>query len=184
MDAIDATPAPPDLNIRDLEQRWQISRNALRARATALGVVLRRVSSTLTVWPGEAVELGDQLHQHLQQGGTLASFGGGSAITTTSGAAVTASRGSSSPARGASSDWAVVEALAAVLQGQQAADPLAMARGLADAADQRLPLTRKALAGLVGHGIDGFKDGCEKYGFRFRKHESGSGVVWTVERAL
>jgi len=183
MDAIDATPAPPDINIRELEQRWQISRNALRARATALGVELRRVSSTLTVWPGEAVELGDQLHQHLQQGGTLASFGGGSAITTSSGAAVTASRGSRA-GQGGLPDGFALELLAAVLQGQQAADPLAMARGLAEAADQRLPLTRKALAGLVGHGIDGFKDGCEKYGFRFRKHESGSGVVWTVERAL
>jgi hypothetical protein len=58
--------APADVSIRDLEKRWGISRNGLKARARALGVELIRVSSTLTTWPGTFVELGDRLHDHLQ----------------------------------------------------------------------------------------------------------------------
>ncbi len=52
----------PDISIRDLEQRWGLSRNGLKARAKALGVELVRVSSSCTVWPGVYIDLGDRLH--------------------------------------------------------------------------------------------------------------------------
>ena len=54
--------APADVSIRDLEKRWGISRNGLKARARVLGVELLRVTSTLTTWPGTFVELGERLH--------------------------------------------------------------------------------------------------------------------------
>ena len=52
------------------------SRNSVRARAAALGVELRRESSTRTVWPREDIPLGDELHEHIQTGGTLRDFPG------------------------------------------------------------------------------------------------------------
>jgi hypothetical protein len=70
----DTTPA--DVSIRDLEARWGLSRNGLKARARALGVELRRVSSTLTVWPGEFLEVGDRLQEHLASGSPMGTFPG------------------------------------------------------------------------------------------------------------
>ena len=66
----------PDISIRDLEQRWGLSRNGLKARAKALGVELVRVSSTCTVWPGDYIELGDRLHEHVSAGNPLRTFPG------------------------------------------------------------------------------------------------------------
>jgi hypothetical protein len=66
--------APPDLSSRDLEKRWGISRNGIKARARALGVELIRVSSTLTTWPGAFIELGERLHDHLQSGQPMGTF--------------------------------------------------------------------------------------------------------------
>ena len=69
--------ALPDLTLGDCADRWQISRNSIKARAIALGVQLRRESSTRTVWPGEHVPLGDELHQHLKRHkATLGNYGG------------------------------------------------------------------------------------------------------------
>jgi hypothetical protein len=68
--------ALPDLTLAEAGDRWGMSiRNSVKARAAALGVELRRESSTRTVWPAEYVALGDRLAEHLKNGGTLASFG-------------------------------------------------------------------------------------------------------------
>jgi len=73
-------PAPlealPDLTLAEAGVRWGVSsRYSVKAQAAALGVELRRESSTCTVWPAEYVALGDRLAEHLKNGGTLASFG-------------------------------------------------------------------------------------------------------------
>jgi hypothetical protein len=66
-----------DLTLGDCRDRWSISNNAVKSRAVALGVELRRESSTCTVWPGEHLRLGDELHQHLQHPkATLANYEG------------------------------------------------------------------------------------------------------------
>ena len=70
-----------DLPIRELEAKWGITRNALKSRAAALGVDLIRVSSTDTRWPSAYVDLGDQLHQHLQGGGAMKDFAGAKPVT-------------------------------------------------------------------------------------------------------
>ena len=74
------TPEPlealPVLTLAEAGDRWGVSsRNSVKARAAALGVELRRESSTRTVWPAEYVALGDRLAGHLKTGGTLASSG-------------------------------------------------------------------------------------------------------------
>jgi hypothetical protein len=66
----------PDLTLAECCQRWGVSsRNAIKARAAALGVELRRESSTRTVWPAEHMALGDELAEHLKKpGATLGNF--------------------------------------------------------------------------------------------------------------
>lgn len=175
-----------DQPIRDLEAKWGISRNALKKRAAALGVELIRVSSTDTRWPAAYVDLGDQLHQHLQGGGTLKDFPGSRVALT---ASTTATSESKAITKGVDA-----EALAAVVATviaqctsslpAAAADPLARAKGLAEAADHGLVLTTNELAALGVKGVDGFGDGDLAYGYVFSKHTQRNRTLWTIERAI
>ena len=183
---------PADVSIRDLEARWGLSRNGLKARARALGVELRRVSSTLTVWPGEFVELGERLQEHLAAGHPLGTFPGlKPAISASTGSAVTAP-----PPEAPASDAlalrgqdlaALVNAItASTAPGVTAppADPLQRARGLAEVADAGLVLANDDLSALLGHGVTSWRDGHEAYGYRFQRHQQGRQVLWTVARAI
>jgi hypothetical protein len=176
--------APADVSIRDLEKRWGISRNGLKARARALGVDLIRVSSTLTTWPGAFVELGDRLHDHLQSGQPMGTFPG-----------LKPAAGDGTPtATTAADSMAIVKApgseLAALVMAlkeaatARAADPLLRARGLAEAADSALVLTTTDLAALLGQGVTAWRSGHEAYGYRFERHQQGRQVLWTVARAI
>jgi hypothetical protein len=158
----------PDLTLQECCERWGVSsRNSVKARAAALGVVLRRESSTRTVWPRDDVPLGDELHQHLETGGTMRDFPGAlpspGSITTSKPVAVTAA--------GGGSDAMVMAMLQLLQQQQQAAPPapLARARALAAAADERLPLTTPELAELMGldtSEVAKLRSGTVIYGFR------------------
>lgn len=163
----------PDLTLQECCERWGVSsRNSVKARAAALGVELRRESSTRTVWPREDLPLGDELHEHLQSGGTLRDFHGAlpqqAKPATPKESALTAAGGGSD---------ALAVALLQLLQqqqtpGAQAPDPLARARGMAQAADERLPLTTPELAELVGLDTDEvskLKAGAVLYGFRLSR---------------
>lgn len=155
--------APPaGVSIRELEQRWGISRNGLKARANALGVALQRASSTLTLWPSEYLELGDQLHEHLSSGQAMGTFPGIAAVVA---AADTASGVPSVP---------------------PPADPLARARALAAAADEALPLEAAELAAVLGWPVElveQLKGGTTIRGFRlYRSQHKGRGRYWWVER--
>lgn len=161
----------PDLTLAECCERWGVtSRNSVKARAAALGVELRRESSTRTVWPRDDVPLGDELDQHLRDGGTMRDFPGAlpqpDAITSSKTASVTA------PAGG--SDAMMVAVLQLLQQQAQTAPPapLARARALAAAADERLPLTTPELAELLG--IDGdevarLRAGSVIYGFKLAR---------------
>ena len=182
MTASDVEIIGTDLPLRDAEARWGISRNTLKSRAAALGVDLIRVSSTDTRWPGAYVDLGDQLHQHLQSGGTLKDFPGTNPVS----ARTTASKAIAK----AGDAEAIAAAVAAVLATHTfslpapSVDPLARAKGLADAADAGLVLTTDELVALGVKGVDGFADGDLAYGYRFHKHNQRNRVLWTVERSI
>lgn len=162
----------PDLTLQECCDRWGVSsRNSVKARAAALGVELRRESSTRTVWPREDLPLGDELHQHLQTGGTLRDFPGALPQP----AKPSAPKESALTAAAGGSD-ALAVALLQFLQQQTpaapASDPLARARGMAQAADERLPLTTPELAELVGLDPDEvakLKAGATLYGFRLSR---------------
>ena len=161
----------PDLPLQECCERWGISsRNSVKSRAAALGVALRRESSTRTVWPREDVPLGDELHEHLQGGGTLRDFPGALPQQSKPAPITTAPAGSLASV-GGSSD-AIALALLQLLQQQTpapSAGPLARARAMAAAADERLPLTTPELAEVVGldqEELAGLKAGTVLYGFR------------------
>jgi hypothetical protein len=164
----------PDLTLQECCERWSVSsRNSVKARAAALGVELRRESSTRTVWPREDVPLGDELHEHLQTGGTLRDFPG-ALPQPPKPAAITAPREASVTAPAGASD-AMAVALMQLLQHQTPAasgGPLARAKGMAEAADQRLPLTTPELAELVGldrEDVENLRGGTLLYGFRLSR---------------
>jgi hypothetical protein len=172
--------AMPGVPLRELEQRWNLSRNGLKARARALGVELQRVSSTLTLWPGEYVDLGDQLDAHLKAGHPMGTFPG--LAPAASGTAIS----KTAPAADALA-VAIAQAFAAStvsLPGNALADPLRRARALAEAADNALVLASDELAALGVRGVERFADGDEAYGYRFHKHQQRGRVLWTIERTI
>jgi hypothetical protein len=176
----------PDVSIRELEERWSLSRNGLKARAKALGVELIRVSSTLTTWPGSFVELGDRLNEHISNGQPLATFPALAAVT----AHPVPSRQQKSTAITASSETALTALAEAITASTQTAlpapDPLALARRLADAASLGVPLTNSEMAQVLGRASIGPKqDGSSpRPGFTIHRQEHNGTPFWSVERAV
>jgi hypothetical protein len=171
-----------DLPIRELEARWGITRNALKSRAAALGVELVRVSSTDTRWPGAFIDLADDLHQHLQQGGTLKDFPGSKASITGGSGAISATK----KASGAAAEdlaLALAKAMGNTLS-LPTADPLRRAKALAEAADNALVLTTDELVAIGVKGVDGFADGDLAFGYAFSKHQQRNRTLWTIERVI
>jgi hypothetical protein len=188
-----------DLTLAQCCDRWGVSsRNAIKARARALGVELVAVSSTCTVWPGEHVALGDALNTYLAPPirGKLADFphklpsagdGTDTAETRpmTAPAAVTATRRDAAlTAPAASSD--AMAAMVAAMRPAPAADPLAVPRALAEAADAGHWLNTSELAQLlsvhrstVGRWADGH---CPRPGFTLQRRKDGAAVWWLVTR--
>ena len=198
---MDPEVSQPDISIRDLEERWGLSRNGLKARAKALGVELIRVTSTLTTWPGQFVELGDQLHEHISSGQPMGTFAGlapvsdrpvpsrqqpSSDITASNEAAlialadaITASTERSLPA--------LADAITASTERSlPVPDPLVLARRLADAASLGVPLTNSEMATVLGRStISPKHDGWSpRPGFTIHRSEHNGSPFWTVERAV
>ena len=175
----------PDISIRELEERWGLSRNGLKARAKALGVELIRVSSTLTTWPGQFVELGDQLHEHISSGQPMGVFPGLAPVSDRS----VPSRQQASTAITASNESALTALAEAITASSQsslpAPDPLALARRLADAASLGVPLTNGEMAQVLGRSsITPKHDGTSpRPGFTIHRQEHNGTPFWTVERA-
>jgi hypothetical protein len=193
----------PDLTLAEACERWGVSsRNTIKARAKALGVELRIESTTRTVWPAEYVPLGDQLAEHLKQrGGTLANFPGSvTALDASSdggdGVSVMAppaasDRGKRSGGLAVTAPAAGTDALAALAQlaaamaPQPPADPLAVARGLREAAELGAWLTTAELAQLLkvspGTPAAWWKKGqAPRPGFALDRRKVAGAVWWRV----
>ena len=175
----------PDVSIRELEEKWRLSRNGLKARAKALGVELIRVSSTLTTWPGQFIELGDRLNEHISSGQPMGTFGGLAPVTDRS----VPSRQQSSTAITASNESALTALAEAITASTQTAlpapDPLALAKRLAEAASLGVPLTNGEMAQVLGRAsISPKQDGSSpRPGFTIHRQEHNGSPFWTVERA-
>jgi hypothetical protein len=191
--------ALPDLTLAECCARWGVSsRNSIKARAAALGLELRRESSTRTVWPAEHVPLGDELAEHLQHGGTLASFprsvpapaagtdvGDGLSVMAPAAGSDRAKRSSlTAPAASSDAMAALAQLAAAMAPPQPPADPLAVARGLAEAAELGAWLSPNELARLLGVAagtVRGWSTGHRpRPGFELERRKDGASVWWKV----
>ena len=188
MTALDLEEILPDASIADLERRWGISRNALKARAKALGIELQRKGPTLTVWPGNQVADGDRLDSHCKAGGSLASFPGAVSVTPqassdSSQLAVTPGL-SLTPQDG--SQLALLAAAVAAAMPTAPVDPLRRAKALAEAAELGVALSSLELAELVGMSpatVSSWPDGhSPRPGFTLRREKAGAAVWWMVDR--
>jgi hypothetical protein len=186
--ALELEEIAPDVSIAELEKQWGISRNALKARAKALGVELIRQGPTLTVWPGDRVAEAHRLDAHLKAGGAMAVFPGVAAASSDSQPSVTPQgRSAGSQLAVTASKAGQLEALAAAMAAAMpapAVDPLQRARGLAEAADAGLVLANDDLAALLGRGVNQWRDGHQAYGYVFQRHQQGRQVLWTLQRTI
>jgi hypothetical protein len=188
----EAVEALPDLTLADCCERWGVSsRNSVKARAAALGVELRRESSTRTVWPAEHLALGDELAEHLQKGGTLANFGrsltapadgieGGGALAPEARKARPAPSSLTPPTDGTDGLMALAQMALAL---RPPADPLAVPRALQEASELGAWLSTKELAELVRMApatVRGWGEGhTPRPGFRLVR-KTDRGVWWKV----
>ena len=186
MTATDALALEPDLTLSECCDRWGVSsRNSIKARAAALGVELRRESSTRTVWPAQYLPLGDDLNAHLRNGGTLASFPRALSVPPSTDASDAIRTLSVPPSTDASDRGLMALAqLAAALAPAAPADPLVVARGLMEAAELEAWLTPAELAQLLGVApatVRSWRDGhCPRPGFELQRRKVGTSVWWAV----
>ena len=61
-------------SLQELEDRWGLSRNAIKKRAEDLGVSIWRPSSTEAYWPTERLGDGDRLNDWVQAGNPYKAF--------------------------------------------------------------------------------------------------------------
>lgn len=159
----------------DLADEWGISANTVSRRLSFLSIKPIRQGNFRFI-TSEQKQLADQLQDHLLSGKPMEAFprpdGDSSALV---------ARRVAPPAQVAG-QVELMQAMAAAMQPP--ADPLARARGLADAADHQLVLTTDELVALGVKGVDGFADGDEAYGYCFSKHRQRGRVLWTVERMI
>ena len=191
MTALELEEIHPDVSIAELERKWGISRNALKARAKALGVELQRKGPTLTVWPGDRVAEGDRLDAHCKAGGSLASFPGAVSVTpqaSSDSSQLAVTPGLSLTPQGVTdgSQLAVLAAAVAAAMPTPPVDPLRRAKALADAAELGVALSSPELAEVVGMSpatVSSWPDGhSPRPGFTLHRQKLGAAVWWTVER--
>ena len=174
--------AEPLVSQAELARRWGVTSRTVNRRLGFLGITpLRRGRyRCLTM---EQLALAERFHQHLSQGKDSSSFNiqAHEARETQ----VIPARQPTAPIPNHDLAPQQLTALATALLARLApsADPLQRARGLAEAADARLVLTSKDLTEVLGHGIAGWRDSRDDYGFRFTRHKQQGKVLWTVERS-
>lgn len=179
----DAESAESLVSQAELARRWGVTSRTVKRRLGFLGITtLRRGRCRCLTM--EQLALAERFHQHLSQGKDSSSFNiqDHEALETQ----VIPAQQPTAPISNHDLAPQHLTALATALLAQLApsADPLQRARGLAEAADARLVLTSKELAEVLGHGIAGWRNSRDDYGFHFTRHKQQGKVLWTVERSL
>ena len=178
-----------DINLVELEEMWELSRNAVKNRAKALGIKLRRPSHNVTTWPAEFIEAGQDLDRWIKDGNALADHPAVSKAPTL--AAVPSPAPLATVKAQASDLVALLEAVSSISESPAITDPLATAQGLAAASDNELALTSKEMADLLGRrSLSASDDGSSpRPGFtihriqhRTKKANKGLANFWIVTR--
>jgi hypothetical protein len=154
-------------------QRWAITRNAVKKRASQLGVELLRPDRFTCLWPGEALDLGERFHDHLQAGRPARAF---AELPRNPETQLVAKPASALVAKPASALVAQPEQLAALVAALRPADPLAVPDALARAAAAGhwlTPAELGALLGLKGKAPSEWEDGRQpRPGYRLERQQA------------
>ena len=147
----------PDVNIKELEKAWDLSRTGLKGRAKALGIELLRPSIKATFWPAEYVEAGHDLDRWCKSGKRLSEHPAVLAVSAESTASTVSAPSAESTLLTASTVSAppalmlkLVTAITAISSAPAISNPVPMSQQLADIADKELPLSCKEMAKLLG----------------------------------
>mgnify|MGYP006894002509 CR=1 FL=1 len=172
------TDTQPPVSLKDLRERWSLSPNALKARAKALGIEMLRPSGNTAYWPGDKIELGEQLHEWIKQGHALSLF---PAVQEAAGSDTSLTR------QNLVGDKPVAGVLVPIRQRMQELrqeDPLALARRLVEAANLGVPLTNQEMAEVLGMtSVGKDKDGSSpRPGFTLERIEHNGTPFWMVHR--
>lgn len=184
-----ALPVTADTPIEDLMQRWAITRNGVKKRAVALGIELLRPDRDSCLWPGEALDLAEQLDSHLKAGKPVRTFPGlprsteAQPVATPKATPVTALSKRSQPE---STPVAAPEQLAALVAALRPHDPLSRPEALARAADAGHWLSTAELADVVGMAAGSVRSWSTGHsprpGFEVERRKERNGVWWRVIR--
>ena len=146
-----------DINIKELEKAWDLSRNGLKARAKALGIKLLRPSPKATFWPSEYVEAGHDLDRWIKSGKRLSEHPAVLAVSAASTVSAPSAPSAESTLLTASTVSAppalmlkLVTAITAISSAPAISNPVPLSQQLADIADKELPLSCKEMAKLLG----------------------------------
>ncbi|KKZ10973.1 MAG: hypothetical protein TE42_09010 [Candidatus Synechococcus spongiarum SP3] len=161
----------------ELARRWSVTPRTVNRRLVFLGITpLRRGRChCLTM---EQVALAERFHQHLSQGKDGSSFSLRSHDALE--AQVVLAQEPTAPSPNLDPASRQLAAMAAAFLARlppSPPDPLQRARGLAEAADAPLVLTTKDLTAVLGHGITGWRDSRDDYGFHFTRHKQQGKVL-------
>ena len=144
----------PDVNIKELEKAWDLSRTGLKGRAKALGIELLRPSIKATFWPAEYVEAGHDLDRWIKSGKRLSEHPAVLAVSTASTVSAPSAESTLLTASTVSAPPALmlklVTAITAISSAPAISNPVPMSQQLADIADKELPLSCKEMAKLLG----------------------------------
>ena len=147
----------PDVNIKELEKAWDLSRTGLKGRAKALGIELLRPSIKATFWPAEYVEAGHDLDRWIKSGKRLSEHPAVLAVSAASTVSAPSAPSAESTLLTASTVSAppalmlkLVTAITAISSAPAISNPVPMSQQLADIADKELALSGPEMAKLMG----------------------------------
>jgi hypothetical protein len=178
--------------VSQLQDRYKIVRSGVYSRLDALKIKPEKQGNKAFI-NADQLALLDQLHQHIEIGGSAASF-----INKLSGGQLDVSTGQTGQSKdivvsGGQLDVStgqtgqnfvtLLEILASKLQGTN--KPLANLEALEEAFEKGWLLSSSQLAPLLGLKSLGKPDGFERFGFKFFKSgKNGTQTAWRVEKAV
>ena len=137
-----------DIDCKQLEKDWGVTRNTIKSWAKALAVQLKRPNSTTSLWPGERLQDGEDLAEWIRAGNKLGDFPIVAAVRASQNA-ITASKPEPLTAETPANE-ALAKALMSLTAPVPAIDPVEQFERIRKAASIRAYLTAAQMHELIG----------------------------------
>ena len=150
-----------DIDCKQLEKDWGVTRNTIKSWAKALAVQLKRPNSTTSLWPGERLQDGEDLAEWIRAGNKLGDFPIVAAVRASQNA-ITASKPEQLTAE-APANEALAKALMSLTAPVPAIDPVEQFERIRKAASIRAYLTAAQMSELLGWQVRPEHDGTQPF---------------------